>query len=38
MRDANTYLKTFIKVGNYKISLKNAKIKSKSVNGEFEIK
>ena len=38
MRDANTYLKTFIKVGNYKISLKNAKIKSKSINGEFEIK
>ena len=37
MRDAPSYEKTFIKFGKFKIFLKNAKIKSKSIDGKYEI-
>jgi len=37
MRDAETYEQTFIKIGKFKIYLKDAKIKSKIVSGKFEI-
>lgn len=37
MRDAKTYEQTFVKIGKFRIYLKNAKIKSKIVSGKFEI-
>ena len=37
MRDAETYEQTFIKIGKFKIYLKDAKIKSKMVSGKFKI-
>ena len=37
MRDAETYEQTFVKIGKYKIYLKDAKIKSKVISGKFEI-
>ena len=37
MRDAETYERTFIKIGKFKIYLKDAKIKSKMISGKFKI-
>lgn len=37
MRDTESYERTFVKIGKYKIYLKDAKINSKIISGKFEI-
>ena len=37
MRDVETYEKTFVKIGKFRIYLKDAKIKSNIISGKFEI-
>ena len=37
MRDVETYEKTFVKIGKFKIYLRDAKIKSNIISGKFEI-